>query len=137
VTPKSVTAFAEELFGGQLHSKRVLSLAMGAVGVLHATSLAIHAVGRGLASAAGLNAKHTTKQVDRLLSNPKLVVFDLLDVWVPFVIGPRKEIVVALDWTEFDKDDQSTIALSGDAAWAGHAVDLEDGVQVRPDSTTQ
>jgi hypothetical protein len=28
------------------------------------------------------------------------------------VIGPRREIRVALDWTEFDADDQSTIALN-------------------------
>ena len=27
-----------------------------------------------------------------------------------FVVAARTEIVVALDWTEFDKDDQSTIA---------------------------
>jgi len=31
---------------------------------------------------------------------------------VPFVIGPRAEIRVALDWTELDADDQSTIALN-------------------------
>jgi hypothetical protein len=30
---------------------------------------------------------------------------------VPFVIGSRPEVVVALDWTDFDRDDQSTIAL--------------------------
>jgi hypothetical protein len=30
--------------------------------------------------------------------------------WVTFVVAARMEIVVALDWTEFDKDDQSTIA---------------------------
>ena len=111
MTPKSVTAFTEDLFGDLLHSKQTLSLAMAAVGVLHATSLAIHAIGRGLAAAAGLNAKHTTKQVDRLLSNQNLVVFDLIGAWVAFVVGPRKEIVVALDWTEFDKDNQATIAL--------------------------
>ncbi len=31
--------------------------------------------------------------------------------WVPFVIGERPEVVAALDWTEFDADNQSTIAL--------------------------
>ena len=31
--------------------------------------------------------------------------------WVPFVVGQRKAIRVALDWTEFEPDDQSTIAL--------------------------
>jgi hypothetical protein len=32
--------------------------------------------------------------------------------WVREVIGPRKEIVVAMDWTEFDSDDQTTLALN-------------------------
>jgi hypothetical protein len=32
--------------------------------------------------------------------------------WVPYVIGPRQEIRVALDWTEFDHDNHSTIALN-------------------------
>ena len=64
-----VHRFVEELFGDDLHAKRVLSLAHGTLGVLHATSLAIHAVGRGLAAArCGLD-KHGVKQVDRLLSN--------------------------------------------------------------------
>jgi hypothetical protein len=27
------------------------------------------------------------------------------------VVGARKEIVVALDWTDFDDDDQTTICL--------------------------
>jgi len=30
---------------------------------------------------------------------------------VPYVIGPRREIRVALDWTEFDRDGHATIAL--------------------------
>jgi hypothetical protein len=28
------------------------------------------------------------------------------------VVGPRKEIVVAMDWTDFDTDDQTTLALN-------------------------
>ena len=28
-----------------------------------------------------------------------------------FVVGDRKEIVLALDWTEFDGDNQATICL--------------------------
>ena len=31
--------------------------------------------------------------------------------WVRFLIGARTEIVVALDWTDFDKDDASTLAI--------------------------
>jgi hypothetical protein len=94
-----------------MHAKRRLSLAMGIVGVMHAVSLAIHGIGRGLASAMDLDPKHTTKQVDRLLSNERLQMSSLLPPWVQYVIGERKEVVVALDWTEFDGDNQSVLAL--------------------------
>jgi len=39
-------------------------------------------------------------------------VWNCFAYWVPFVVGPRTEIRVALDWTEFDADDQSTITLN-------------------------
>lgn len=99
------------VFGNDLHAKTVLSLAMGTVGVLHAASLGIHAIGRGLALAMLLDSKHTTKQVDRLLSNGKVFLWQLFPAWVKFVVGARQDIVVALDWTDFDDDDQTTIAL--------------------------
>ena len=111
ITPESVLEFADQLFGSMLHSKRVLSLAMAAVGVIHATSIALHAIGRGLARAMGLDPKHATKQVDRLVGNGEVVMARLFKPWVQFLVGPRTEIVVAMDWTEFDGDSQSTICL--------------------------
>ena len=74
ITPESVLEFTTELFGAELHAKRTLSLAMAAVGVLHATSLALLAIGRGLASALGLDPKHAAKQVDRLVGNTEVAV---------------------------------------------------------------
>ena len=61
--------FIATLYEGDLHAKRVLSLANATLGVLTSASLAIHAVGRGLAQALGTLTKHGVKQVDRLLSN--------------------------------------------------------------------
>jgi hypothetical protein len=40
--------------------------------------------------------------VDRLLSNPNINVDDILARWVPYIVGARSCIVVALDWTDFD-----------------------------------
>ena len=111
LSAERVGGFVSELVGDGMHAKRRLSLAMGIVGVMHAVSLAIHAIGRGLASAMDLDAKHTTKQVDRLLSNERLEMSTLLPAWVEYVVGERKEVVVALDWTEFDGDNQSVLAL--------------------------
>ena len=33
----------------------------------------------------------------------------MLKPWVRFVVGVRKEIVIALDWTDFEKDDHTTL----------------------------
>jgi len=107
-----VHSFAQALFETDLHAKRVFSIANAALGVVYAASLAIHAIGCGLAAARGLKKKHAVKQVDRLLSNVGINVWDLFGQWVPFVVGSRLEIVVALDWTEHDHDDHSTIALN-------------------------
>lgn len=109
--PKNIRRFVDELFGDSIHARRVDSLADGVSGVLHAASLAIHAIGRGLAAAKGIHAKHATKQLDRLLSNEGIALWRLFELWVRFVVGDRKEIVVALDWTEFDSDKQATICL--------------------------
>jgi hypothetical protein len=95
-----------------LHAKRIDSLCGATLGVLRSGSLAICTIGQGLAAARGVNPKHATKQVDRLLSNPKINVDDILARWVPHIVGARSSIVVALDWTDFDADKQATIMLS-------------------------
>ena len=73
--------------------------------------MAVHFIGEGLALAEGLDPKHAIKQVDRLLSNPAISVEKFFARWVPFVVAERKALRVALDWTEFDRDGQITIAL--------------------------
>jgi hypothetical protein len=102
----------DDIFGHDMHAKRVLSLANATHGVIESGSLAIHAIGNGLSLASGLERKHAVKQIDRLLTNTKLNVWQLFDDWVPYVIAERTEIVVSMDWTEFDTDDHSTLVIS-------------------------
>ena len=104
--------FIATLYEGDLHAKRVLSLANATLGVLTSASLAIHAVGRGLAQALGTLTKHGVKQVDRLLSNRGVDVWTFFAYWTPFIVGARTEVIVALDWTSFAADGQDTIVLS-------------------------
>ena len=104
--------FIDTLYEGDLHAKRVLSLANATPGVLTSASLAIYAVGRGLAQAMGTLTKHGVKQVDRLLSNRGVNVWTLFAYWTPYIVGARTEVVVALDWTSFAADEQDTIVLS-------------------------
>jgi len=84
----------------------VRSLAGATLGEIESASLAIGMIGQGLALARGRLTKHAVKQVDRMLSNRGIDVDALLVHWVPYVVGNRDRIVVAMDWTEFDADDQ-------------------------------
>lgn len=99
------------IFDEEVHDKRVLSLASGALGAMQAATLGVSAIGRALAQAEGLDPKHAVKQVDRLLSNAGIDVDQAQALWVPFVVGAREEIIVALDWTEYDRDRHATLAL--------------------------
>lgn len=108
---EQVEEFISSLFEEDLHAKRVESLTNGVDGVLHAATLGIRAIGQGLAVARDLAPKHAIKQVDRLLSNPKLSLESLLAAWVRFAVGEREEILVNFDWTEFEDSDQAVVVL--------------------------
>jgi hypothetical protein len=111
IRPRRVHDFVWSIFDHDFHAKRVASLADATVGALEGAQLAVGALGRALAVAKELDGKHAIKQVDRFFSNTGVDVWKLFASWVPFVIGSRPEIVVALDCTDFDRDDQATIAL--------------------------
>src|SRR3954452_6545672 len=104
---KNVRNFLDSVLDEDIHTKRVASLANATLGVMTGASLGVAVIGRSLAQA--LLPKHAVKQVDRLLSNPRIE--DVFASWVPEMVGPRQEIVVAMDWTDFDADGQATLAL--------------------------
>lgn len=105
-------AIIEKIFADNLHKKRQLSLAYGAMGVLGSSSLFLHEIGRGMAKARNKNKKHATKQIDRLLSNKGISIWDLSAQWVPYLIGSLNKILVALDWTAFAGDKQYMLSLN-------------------------
>jgi len=107
-----IQAFIGEVYGGTLHAKRVNSLAGATLGVMEGASLAVGVIGHSLAQARGRVTKHAIKQVDRLLSNDGIDVWDSFARWVPQRVGERKSIRVAMDWTDYDADNQSTLALN-------------------------
>ena len=93
MTPKNILPrtkiadFIDNLYDGDLHAKRVLSLANATLGVLVSASLAVHAIGQGLAQALGKLSKHGVKQVDRLLSNQGVDVWAFFGYWIPYLGG--------------------------------------------------
>jgi len=108
---ETIRNFVKGVFSKDLHAKRVLSLADAALGVATSASLAVSMIGHALAQARGLIDKHAVKQVDRLLSNQGVQVWDLFAPWVRHTVSAREKILVAMDWTDFDADNQTTLAL--------------------------
>jgi hypothetical protein len=109
---KDIRAFIDSLYGHDLHAKRVDSLAAATLGVMTGASLAVAMIGQALAQARGLVTKHAINQVDRLLSNSGIGVWESFARSVPHLVGSRNNIVVAMDWTDFDGDGQATLALN-------------------------
>jgi hypothetical protein len=105
---REARAFAEALLP-DVHAARVESLGNGVAGVMRAGKVAIHAIGAAYASLKGTKTKSGIKQIDRLLSNEKVDLDEALKAWVGFVVGARQELVVALDWTDFEDDDHVTL----------------------------
>lgn len=93
-----------------LHKKRVDSLANATQGVIAAASLSVTAIGSGYAVLQGGDPKHGVKQVDRMLSNAGIDLASVMTSWCRYLIGDRKSVEVALDWTSFDNDKHSTLA---------------------------
>jgi len=106
-----VRSFVGAVYGDDLHAKRIDSLAGATLGIMQSASLAVAMIGQALAQARGLITKHAIKQVDRMLSNHGIDVWDSFARWVPHQIGKSRDMLVAMDWTDFDHDDQATLAL--------------------------
>jgi hypothetical protein len=106
----SIERYLADVLEVDWHVATLRSVSFGALGVLHAVSLCIHVIGRAAAWAQDKDPKHAVKQIDRLLSNENVSVWAFARAWVRFVVGPRPEAMVALDWTEFDADGHATIA---------------------------
>lgn len=104
--------FMSSLFGPDLHTKRVHSLANATLGVMTGAALGVQAIGAALAQARGLSPKHAVKQVDRLLSNQGIDVWSGFSQWVPYIVGARTAVVLAMDWTDFARDQHATIMIS-------------------------
>ena len=107
-----VDSYLTNVFGQSIHAKRILSLVNATIGVMASVSLAVSVIGQALAQAKKLTTKPAIKQVDRLLSNKGIVVWEMFEEWVREVVGNRTSILVAMDWTDFDADDQAMLALN-------------------------
>jgi hypothetical protein len=106
-----VRRIMDDLFGAHLHAARVLSLANGVAGVLTSAVLSLHAIGQAYARLAEITPKSGVKQVDRLIGNDGISLDKVMALWTRHVVGNAAEIRVAMDWTDFDKDDHTTLCI--------------------------
>ena len=103
-----VRSFSEDL----LHAKQLEAMTTTLEGTLESGRLSITAIGRALGEMCGEQPKHHVKKVDRFIGNEKLDDHQLQQRWARYTIGGLDRVVVAIDWTDFDDDDQAVIAFS-------------------------
>lgn len=101
-----------EIVKNSMHSKQILSLTNAVQGVISAASLAVSAIGAALATAQGFDRQSAIKQVDRFFSNRKIKLLNFFLHWIPYVVQKKNQIIVSLDWTDFDKNDQATLCIN-------------------------
>ena len=116
-----VESYLASVFAEDLHAKRVLSLALGTLGVMAGASLAVAVIGQSMAQARGRITKHAIKQVDRLLSNRGIVVWDMFDAWVKQVVGQSPECPFRKSLNHVSRDSQgencATIRMRKRRGW--------------------
>lgn len=112
VQRESIQQSILEIVQNSMHSKQILSLTNAVQGVICAASLAVSAIGSALATAQGFDRQSAIKQVDRFFSNRKIKLLNFFLHWIPYVVQMRQQIIVSLDWTDFDKNDQATLCLN-------------------------
>jgi hypothetical protein len=91
----NVRSFVDEVNGADLPAKRIDSLAGATLGVMQSASLAVTVIGQALAQAGGLVTKHAINQVDRMLSN------NGIDVWDGFARGSVANLADRSAWRTF------------------------------------
>jgi hypothetical protein len=99
---------ANIIFGAEAHTERLDSLASEATG-MPAARAAIHAIAAAYAHIDEFKPRHGEKQVDRYLGNQGIDVEALTPAWIGFVLGSRRDALIALDWTECDAYDHASL----------------------------
>lgn len=94
-----------------MHTQRLDALVGYSAATMGAMRAGVHAIGAAYAELAEIKPRHGVKSFDRFLSNKGLDVAKLRPAWSAFVLGGRPEVLLALDWTEFDDDDHATLCM--------------------------
>lgn len=123
--PADISRVLSPIFVHLFHPKQLQALINLVVGSLHAGSLGVSAIGRGLAVACKLSDKSAIKQVDRFLSNPCFDLNKVSHAWIPYAVKRygSTELFVNIDWTDFADTDQTTL-VAALQTWQGRSIVL-------------
>ena len=98
-----------ELIGHDTHARTAAAIRGAVQAIGSASALALSVVATTLAALHGILPVLAVRRLDRLLVNPALDLSVRGFAYVQTVLGGRTEALIALDWTEFDADDHSTL----------------------------
>lgn len=98
---KQIINVMNKIFKNNMHKKRQESLANAVFGAFSTERLNSSSIGRALALLRNKSAKHSIKQVDRLLGNTKFNFEKYIKYFVLWILGQRDKLVLTIDWTEF------------------------------------
>lgn len=109
VQTQALHNFVNEVMAKAVHAASSGSLASFSVGLLKAESLTLHRIGLGMSGVYGTDKKHTTKQLDRFFTHSTIDMEAAQIALAAHVLKGKEEALIAVDWTEYDADDQSTL----------------------------
>jgi len=92
-----------------IHAARLDSMARYSTAIMRGVRASVSAVGAAYAEMEETKPKHGIKQFDRFLSNKGIDIAALTPDWVAFVLAKRPDVIVALDWTDYDDDGHTTL----------------------------
>jgi hypothetical protein len=100
MSPNRIVPFVADVYQG-MHAKRLRTLSLLMLALVTVGKVGVAALGRSLASRAA--PKHCIKQVDRFLSNTGIAVHEWCKLLLASVVGERREVRIAIDWTKVGK----------------------------------
>ena len=109
MAPDELRRQLRAMVGDDVHAKTLGAVQNALAALLETATLGVLTLAAALAATQGLLLKNAQRRLDDLLANAHFDPWTWAEIWVPYVVAGRDEVVVALDWTDFDADDATAI----------------------------
>ena len=102
-------AVLQQMIGDDTHARTAKAITETVLSISGAGRLGLSFIALTLSMHLVLPLKDAHRRLDRLLKNPKLGLEWRGFSYVRYVLGGRSEALLALDWTDFEHDGQTTL----------------------------